>query len=131
MFTSSFLFEFQKYTIAKSLAKKISDKNIVDIFIFNNNLHSDPFENLLIIDNSKITFCSYYLPIQSKFTALIKKKLEMRIIRLTEIKSYRIVGNNIEIIKKNTEIIRFHNIPDISKIKLILDSVKQPDANTA
>ncbi len=105
--------------MARRLADFLSTDNVVDIFIFNNDKSFDPFENFLIIDNSNVYICSYYLPIQQKFNFIINKKLELIKIKFVDLENYIIYNNNVEFITKNYNH-TCKNIPNINILEKIL-----------
>ncbi len=110
------IFEVQKSNMARRLADFLSNDKGLDIFIFNNGKSFDPFENFLIVDNSNIYICSYYLPIQQKLNFLINKKLELIKIAFSDIQEYIIQDNNIELITKDYKH-TFQNIPNVNVLE--------------
>lgn len=80
------MFEFQKNTLSRSLADRVLPGKGNNIFIYDNGITKDIFENILVVGSGGIVICTCYLPAQRGFNRFLHKESILEIIMPSSIK---------------------------------------------
>lgn len=84
------IFEVQKSKVAKSLAVRLfpSEKNT--IFLYDNGVRLDVFENILILNKQAFVICTFHNLAQRKWNTILKKDSILEIIMYKNINSIKL-----------------------------------------
>ncbi len=96
IFISTFVifFEIQKAKVAKSLAIRLFPTEKNTIFIYDNGLTFDFYENLLIVNKQALIICTCHNLAQRKWNKLLKKESILQVILHKNVSSIKVEGEN-------------------------------------
>lgn len=92
------IFEVQKSKVAKSLALRLFPTEINTIFLYDNGVSLDFFENILILNRQAIVICTFHNLALRKWNTILKKDSILEIILHKNINSIKLNSTSKKIV---------------------------------